>query len=148
MWECLVFFNHEKSRILWFIKICGCRHNCFCTHKDFKLHFQHSTAFPQNRFPSIFPFCLKKYFSYTTNFLMPGCDKVIESNIVHRINPYQIKTQNSQEHFLVKVKYYKTPCLPKGVSQNHLYFNCKLQISNKGSVAYETFMFLMILILF
>ena len=79
---------------------------------------------------------------------MPGYDKVIESNMVHRINLYQIKTQNSQEHFLVKVKYYKTPCLPKVVSQSHLYFNCKLQISNKGSVAYETFMFLMILILF
>lgn len=112
------------------------------------MQFQHSTAFPQNWFPSISPFCLKKYFTYTTNFLMLGCDKVIESNIVHGINPYQIKTQNSQKHFLVKVKYYKTPCLPKGVSQNHLYFNRKVQISNKGSVAYETFMFLEILILF
>ena len=96
LWECLVFLNQEKSRILWCIKICGCGQYCFYTHKDFKMH---STAFPRNRFPSISPFCLKKYFSYIIKFLMPCCDRVIESNMVHRINLTRLKHRTHKNIF-------------------------------------------------
>lgn len=43
---------------------------------------------------------------------MPGCDKVIKKNTVHKINPTSLQYTN-HKNVMAKFKYYKIPSLKK-----------------------------------
>lgn len=85
--ECLLFY-HEKSRILWCIKIHGCGCYCFGTHKDFSIVLSKFNSVPKKQvyfFSFFLQEALQLYYYHFFN------DKVIENNTVHRINPTRLQ---------------------------------------------------------